>query len=130
LRNFEWFLKEHGTERAERALVLAASAIRAVSRDVDTVGRLGRAELGLLLDGPVDAGDVTKAATQALARSLAPSDALPVGAHLQLHFAVCLLPDGAHAQQPMSAMEIWAWLSDSQRTTEQAPRNRVLAVNL
>jgi two-component system, sensor histidine kinase LadS len=93
LTNHGWFQKEHGQQSAERALVLTASRIRAVARDVDTVSRVGEREFVMLLEGPVTHAGMVHAATKVLARSLQPAEALPIGAQLKIAITMAVLPD-------------------------------------
>jgi two-component system, sensor histidine kinase LadS len=116
LTNHPWFQKEHGQQAAERALVLSASRIRAVARDVDTVTRVGDNEFVLLIEGPVTAPGMVHTATKVLARSLQPADALPIGAQLKISITMAMLPDKPgmkiedETEEGLSAQNRLAWL--------------------
>ncbi len=126
--NHAWFRAEHGGEAADRATVLAASAVRHVARDVDTCARTGLAEFVLLIEGPVDATHAMKAATNILARSLRPSDALPVGATVQIHLAVAMLPHSLEATG-QSAQEILEWLRAQHAAAPRTGRSKISSIN-
>ena len=136
LHNHDWFVKEHGGDMAQRALVLTTAAIQHIARDVDAVGRVEENAFGLVMEGPIDAASAMKAATQILAKSLAPSEALPIGAQLKLFVAVSLLPEsnaaagGALAAAPdgaqsESAQTLWQNFSEQHRGMARSQANRV-----
>jgi GGDEF domain-containing protein len=135
LENWQWFVKEHGTESAERALSLTSSAIWVSLRDIDSVGRMDRAEFAVLLEGPVDAADALRVATLIIAKSLSPSDALPIGAQLKLNIGLALLPrrdvgvpaEGDEADQ--SAQGVWSSLR-AQHHSRLGERKRIHALSL
>ncbi len=129
ITNHGWFKTEHGGEAADRVIVLAAAALRHVARDVDTVGRMGTDEFVLLIEGPTDAPTVIKSATRILARSLAPSDALPIGSTIQLHLGVAMLPNAKDAE-PKSAQETLDWLRAQHAAAPRTGRSRVATVNI
>ena len=52
LSNHAGLLQEYGSEAAERSLVLAASRLRSVLRDVDTAARVGAHQYALLIEAP------------------------------------------------------------------------------
>ncbi len=128
LSNHEWFRKEHGREVAERALVLGASRMRAVTRDVDTAARVGDTQLALLIEGPANAATAVSAATHVVARGLRPSDILPVGSTLKFHVAVALLPDPAH-DHGQDAQAYLEWLSKEAAAMAHEPRKSIRTLN-
>lgn len=128
LSNHEWFRKEHGRETAERALVLAASRMRGVTRDVDTAARVGDTQLALLMEGPMTDAAAINAATHVVARGLRPSDILPVGSTLKFHVAVALLPDPAH-DHGQDAQAYLEWLSAAATAMAQEPRKSIRHLN-
>lgn len=86
--------REFGRSAAEQALVLAATRLQSVVRDVDTAARLGEQEFAVLIEAPCAAADLTQLATRLLAQSLRPSELLPPGATLKLHISMTTAPQG------------------------------------
>jgi two-component system, sensor histidine kinase LadS len=93
LDNHAWFLKEHGREIADRALVLLANRLSYIARDVDTAARIDDRHFVVLIEGPCPAALAAKVAAQIAASAHRPSDLLPVGATLKLRITCALLPD-------------------------------------
>ncbi len=96
--NHSGLLRERGREAAEKALVLAASQLRSLVRDVDTAARVGDQQFALLIEGPTSLQRAQDLATRAVARGLQPSDLLPGGTVLKFHVALAVLPAGWQAQ--------------------------------
>jgi diguanylate cyclase (GGDEF)-like protein len=94
LSNHAGLLQEYGSEAAERSLVLAASRLRSVLRDVDTAARVGAHQYALLIEAPCSPQEALDVATHAVARGLRASEVLPATAHLKFHVALAILPDG------------------------------------
>jgi two-component system, sensor histidine kinase LadS len=86
--------REFGRGAAEQALVLAATRLQGLVRDVDTAARLGEQEFAVLIEAPCSAADLTQIATRLLAQSLRPSELLPPGATLKLHISMAIAPHG------------------------------------
>lgn len=124
LSNHGALQREHGREVADRALVLAASRLRAVLRDVDTVARLGDHQFALLIEGPVAQQEVQDIATHAVARGLRDSDILPPGAHLKFHIAATMLPVG-----PLTAEQLLVRLQAEVRQMEPDTRKAIRMVH-
>lgn len=93
LANLETYTKTAGTAAGERALVLAASRLRTVARDVDAAARVGTGTFLLLLDGPVLPDELTRACQLLLARLLQPADVLPTWGELELRIRAVMLPN-------------------------------------
>jgi two-component system, sensor histidine kinase LadS len=136
LNNHVWFQKEHGNQVAERALVLMASRIRAVARDVDTVTRLHDNVFVLLLEGPVSHAGMVHAATKVLARSLQPAEALPIGTQLKAATTMALIPDRPgmriedETEEGLSAQHRVAWLlHKAQERLQEANAKPIQAIN-
>jgi two-component system, sensor histidine kinase LadS len=106
LTNYQWFVKEHGREVSDRALVLLGTRLQLIARDVDTTGRIDDNHFVLLVEGPCKASRAAKVAAQIAACAYRPTDLLPVGATLKLQVTCALMPDpealalgdDAHAQ--------------------------------
>lgn len=94
---------EHGREIAERALVLAASRLRAAVSDIDVASRVGEHQFAILLEGPVTQEQAQSCATRLVASGLRASDVLPGGVSPRFHVAVALLPPASDA---LTALEI------------------------
>ena len=65
--NHRGLLRERGREAAEKALVLAASQLRSLVRDVDTAARVGDQQFALLIEGPTSLQRAQDLATRAVA---------------------------------------------------------------
>nr|WP_279343601.1 7TM diverse intracellular signaling domain-containing protein [Variovorax terrae] len=120
LSNHGALLREHGGEAAERSLVLAASRLRAVARDVDTAARVGDHQFALLIEGPTTLQETQDIAMHAVARGLRESDILPGGASLKFHIAITMLPAGA-----LDAQTLLARLQDELRQMEPDARKTI-----
>lgn len=85
--------EEYGPEMGDRALVLAASRLRGIARDVDTAARMGANRFALLVEGPLSHFEASAMATQVIARGLRESELLPPQVALRFHVAVAMIPD-------------------------------------
>ena len=92
LANHAALARELGREGAERALVLAASRLRRVVRDTDTVARVGAQHFAVLMDSPCSLDEANAIATHAVAQGLRENEVLPPGASLRFHVALGQLP--------------------------------------
>ncbi len=97
-------LRELGRETAEKALVLAASRLRSLLRDVDTAARVGDQQFALLIEGPASLQQAQDLATQAVARGLQPSDLLPGAIVMKFHVALAILPVQSPSAQPQALL--------------------------
>ena len=79
---------QHGRETGERAMVLAAARILAVTQPTDTVARVGDSHFALLMEGPMSIDSVSGLATKILARGLRTSNELPDADPLLFHIAI------------------------------------------
>jgi two-component system, sensor histidine kinase LadS len=106
LTNHAWFVKEHGKEIADRALILSSVRLQQNARDMDVICRLDGSHFVMLVEGACTQGQLIKLATQLSASSQVPAEALPVGSSLRLSISCALMPtkesltqgDDAHAQ--------------------------------
>jgi two-component system, sensor histidine kinase LadS len=106
LTNHAWFVKEHGREMADRALILTSTRLQQQVRDVDSVCRLDESHFAILVEGACNPAQLTKLAARVSASGHAPTEILPVGASLRLSVCCALMPteesreagDDAHAQ--------------------------------
>ena len=88
LSNFAALQQQHGRETSDRAMVMAASRIRAVAQTTDTVARVGDSQFALLMEGPMTSDSVNDVATKILASGLRPSRELPDADPLVFHIAI------------------------------------------
>lgn len=128
LDNHEHFLREHGREVADRALVLTGSLLRSVARDVDTAARVNDNHFALLMEGPVRGPQAVAAATGLVAGGLRPSDELPVGSTLKLKIVLALLPqDGV--ELGLDAQSHLDWLHIALDELRREPRRSIRTIN-
>lgn len=88
LSNFAALQQQHGRETSDRAMVTAASRIRAATQTTDTVSRVGDSQFALLMEGPMTSDSVNDVATKILASGLRPSPELPGADPLVFHIAI------------------------------------------
>ena len=91
---------ELGDEAADRALVLVASQLVHVVRDVDTVARTGSTRFAVLVEGPIDQAYLVSMATHLVARGLVAGEQMPNRAPLKLRVVTSLVPE-AGADRPL-----------------------------
>ncbi len=128
LDNHDFFVREHGREVADRALVLTGSLLRSVARDVDTAARVSDSGFALLMEGPVRGPQAVAAATSVLAGGLRPSDELPVGSTLKLKIVLALLPQDSVELQ-FNAQAHLDWLQIAMEELRRDPRRSIQSVN-
>lgn len=128
LDNHDFFVREHGREVADRALVLTGSLLRSVARDVDTAARVSDSGFALLMEGPVRGPQAVAAATSVLARGLRPSDELPVGSTLKFKIVLALLPQDSVELQ-VNAQAHLDWLQIAMDALRREPRRSIQSVN-
>lgn len=88
LSNLPALQQQHGRETGDRAMVMAASRIRAAAKTTDTVARVGDSQFALLMEGPMSSDSVNDVATKILASGLRPSRELPDADPLVFHIAI------------------------------------------
>lgn len=129
LDNHARFEQEHGREVADRALVLTASLLRSLARDVDTAARVDDSSFALLMEGPVRGAQAVAAATSIVAGGLRPSTQLPVGSTLRFKVVVALLPDeGLNLQEDARAH--LDWLRIAMDELKKDPRKSIQTLNI
>lgn len=122
LDNIEQLGRDGGFSGRERAVLLAASRLRSVAREIDTPCRVTHDELVLLIEGPANLASLTDTATRVLARMLRPASQLPPGAFLKTHITATLLPAvqsagiSGESTQGLSAAQTLQWLLDESRS--------------
>ncbi len=116
LDNVSQLGREGGFAGPERAVLLAASRLRGIARDIDTPCRVAHDELALLIEGPLTAAALTDIATRVLARMLRPATELPNATPLSTHITATLLPStvgigiGQESAQGLSAAQSLQWM--------------------
>lgn len=130
LQNHDHLVKEFGHQAANAALLLTASQLRSVSREIDLPARLPKLEFVLLMEGPATPARLIEAATQLLAHSLRPSDALPVGTQPRLMISAALLPDDTADSIGEDAHTHYQWmLSQAESLGDDNPRKAIRSLN-
>lgn len=81
----------YGSAVAEQSLLRSVIKLRRVVRDVDTVGRVGEARFGLILEGVTSRIAITDRAARLIAAGLMPLQGLKPDVTLQFHVAGLLL---------------------------------------
>lgn len=81
----------HGAAVAEQSLVRSVIKLRRVVRDVDTVGRIGEARFGVILEGATSRADVSERAARLITAGLAPLQGPNPDVMLRFHVAGLLL---------------------------------------
>jgi diguanylate cyclase (GGDEF)-like protein len=91
LVNYPWIKARHGGAVAEQSLLRSVIKLRRVVRDIDSVGRVGEARFGLILEGAAARAAVTDRAARLIAAGLMPLPGLKPDVTLQFHVAAVLL---------------------------------------
>ncbi len=89
LSNHREIFEREGREASDRALVVAASRLSSVLRDVDTVSRLADTRFAVLVEGPEDLKQV---AQHIVAKGLEHVAMLPHGVSLRFRLVSAVLP--------------------------------------
>jgi two-component system, sensor histidine kinase LadS len=129
LTNYNWFVKEHGREISDRALVLLGTRLQLAARDVDTTGRIDDTHFVLLIEGPCKPGYAAKVAARISASAHRPSDLLPVGATLKLRITCALMPDPEALRLGDDANAQLGWLLASSEALPNDPRKSLRTLN-
>jgi GGDEF domain-containing protein len=93
LVNYGYIKRSHGIAVAEQSLLRSVIKLRRLLRDVDTVGRVGEARFGLILEGVSSREPVTALAARLIAAGLMPLKGLKPEVVLQFHVAGVLLKE-------------------------------------
>jgi two-component system, sensor histidine kinase LadS len=129
LTNYDWFVKEHGREVSDRALVLLGTRLQLIARDVDTAGRIDSNHFVLLMEGPCKPSHAAKVAAQIAACAYRPTDLLPVGASLKLQVTCALMPDAEALALGDDANAQLGWLLDSSESLQSTPSKTLRTLN-
>lgn len=94
LVNHADIVSREGREVADRALVVAASRLSHVARDVGTVCRVADARFAILMEGPLPADGLVLLAQHIVAKGLEQVPSLPAGLSLRFRLVSMSLPEG------------------------------------
>jgi diguanylate cyclase (GGDEF)-like protein len=94
LANHGQIAAREGRAAAERALVVAASRLATVVRDVDTVCRVSDTRFAVLIEGPCEEGARHRLAQHMVARGLERVPTLPPDVDLRFRIVSASVPDG------------------------------------
>lgn len=118
LANHGEIVAREGREAGDRALVVAASRLVSVVRDVDTVCRVSDTRFAVLMEGPQREETRRLVAQHVVARGLEPVTQLPPDLPLRLRVVSAWVPDGAVERMPDGVvdeallMQRLAWAMD------------------
>jgi two-component system, sensor histidine kinase LadS len=129
LTNYAWFLKEHGREVSDRALVLLGTRLQLIARDVDIAGRIDDSHFVLLIEGPCKPSQAAKIAAQIAACAYRPTDLLPVGSSLKLQVTCALMPDPQALEIGDDANAQLAWMLDSSESLGASTKKSLRTLN-
>ncbi len=121
--------QQHGRETGDRAMVLAASRIRAAARATDTVARVGDSHFALLIEGPMTSDSVTHVATKILASGLRPSSQLPEADPLLFHIAIGYMAEPAKVT-PTQAQACLARMLQAVKDMNDGSRKAIRLIHL
>jgi diguanylate cyclase (GGDEF)-like protein len=93
LGNHEQIAQSEGRDAADRALVVAASRLSALVRDMDTVCRVADTRFAVLLEGPCDDEHRRRVAQHMVARGLERVHTLPPDVNLRFRIVSAHVPD-------------------------------------
>lgn len=130
IANHEHLAREYQAKTGDAALLMCASHLSAVARDVDLASRLDGPNFMLVVEGPVTSARLIETSTHILARSLRPADVLPVGQLLKLQISAALLPDEQADSVGDDANTVYNWmLSQSELAQAETPAKAIRAIN-
>jgi diguanylate cyclase (GGDEF)-like protein len=95
--NYGEIVALEGREGGDRALVVAASKLTRVVRDVDTVCRVANTRFAVLIEGPVQSNQLKLLAQHLVAKGLEHTSALPGDTGLRFRMVTAMLPLTADA---------------------------------
>ena len=95
LTNHGEIVTREGREAGDRALVVAASRLSAVVREVDTVSRIADTRFAVLVEGPLRPEELKLLAQHIVAKGLERVPALPAGLPLRFRLVSATLSDTA-----------------------------------
>ncbi len=90
--NVEQIRREFGNRAAQELPLLVAGRLLAAAREIDSVARLDEHRFGMLIEGPVDLGEIAANGPRVVARCLMPYDGKPVACVPQVRVAQAAVP--------------------------------------
>jgi diguanylate cyclase (GGDEF)-like protein len=105
LHNHAEIVARAGPEAGDRALVVAASRVSSVVRDVDTVCRIAHARFAILVEGPQPDDARRLVAQHVVARGLEEVPTLPPDLPLRFRAVSASAPDGAIEMTPEGSVD-------------------------
>jgi two-component system, sensor histidine kinase LadS len=127
LSNHADIAEREGREAGDRALVVAASRLTAVVRDVDTVCRISDTRFALLIEGPQKPELLKLVAQHAVAKGLERVPSLPNDLALKFRLVSALVPEGDEAdEEALDAERLLARLNRALDRLSGEPRKVVL----
>jgi diguanylate cyclase (GGDEF)-like protein len=119
-----------GSEAGDRALVVAASRLTRVLRDVDTVCRVTDTRFAVLVEGPQRAENIKLLAQHIVAKGLEPTSVLPEDTSLRFRLVSTMLPaERETAAEEEERVEVQRTLDRLHRSLDELaddPRRTVL----
>lgn len=106
LANHTDIAASQGREAGDRVLVVAASRLSAVVRDVDTVCRIANARFAVLMEGPQPDESRRRLAQHIVARGLEPVSPLPEELCLRFRIVSAWVPDEASTEAGVDEQRI------------------------
>lgn len=107
IANIEQIRRTFGNEAAKELPLRVAGRLLSVARDIDSVARLSDHRFGVLLEGPLKAGEVAEAGPRIVARCLMPFKNRPLEWTAQVQVAQGLIPmDGNDPDQLIGQLEM------------------------
>jgi two-component system, sensor histidine kinase LadS len=125
LRNHAWFAREHGSDVADRALLVLASHLQRNARDIDLVARIDSKQFALLLEGPLDKPALARFVSCISADTLKFSDHLPIGSKLDVRISAGLMPATGSLDLGEEAQVQLGWLISAAEAIPKDLRQRV-----
>ena len=116
LSNHAEIVALEGSDVGDRALVVAASKLSRVVRDVDTVCRIGNRRFAILIEGPATSAQIKLLAQHCIAKGLERTSMLPGDLDLRFRMVSTMLPEApkdAFAGEPPDERQILAQLEKS-----------------
>ena len=116
LSNHAEIVALEGSAVGDRALVVAASKLSRVVRDVDTVCRIANRRFAILIEGPATSAQIKLLAQHCIAKGLESTSMVPSDLDLRFRLVSAMLPEGPHdafAGEPPDERQILAQLEKS-----------------
>ena len=126
LANHAELIEQEGRHAGDRALVVAASQLSALARDVDTVCRVADNRFAVLLEGPYRPEQLHVLAPHIVARGLAQTPALPLHQSLRYRVVTIALPDWTRDQPPAEELDVQRLLARLNLAMDHLDAKRVI----